>query len=147
MVTEISNVAEFINELSSNNKFKFHAKLVGNFIRMSPETMRNKLSLHKHLKQNNVQPYVVPDREIPLKMIISGSPKTLDYNSVKETLSCRGFAILKISHFKNRRDGKLLPSYLMELPKNVTSHEIYNVRLIFSLKVEIEKVRPAKKAP
>lgn len=46
---------------------------------------------------------------------------------------------------KRRRDTKLLPLYLNELPKNETPDEIFNVHSIFKLWVEIEKFSQQKK--
>lgn len=48
---------------------------------------------------------------------------------------------------KSRRDGKLLTLYLMKLPINLISYEIFNVRSILNLRVEIKKFRRVKKAP
>lgn len=67
MVTEIPNIIHILNELSSNNKFKFAAKLAGNFIRISPETIRDKMPhFCQYFKQNNMQHYIVPDRGMQL---------------------------------------------------------------------------------
>lgn len=65
-------------------------------------------------------------------------------NIVKEIFICKGFTIVKISQMKKCRNRKLIPFYLIELPKNVASLE--NFCSIFSLWVEIENFRPAEKA-
>lgn len=41
MVNQTLNIIEFSNELSSNDKLKFEAKLVGNFDRISPGSITN----------------------------------------------------------------------------------------------------------
>lgn len=107
MVTEFPNIIQFLNELSSNDKFKFAAKHAGDFIKLSPETILYKNLLHAYFKQSNVQHYII--REIPLKAFIRGFPRTFDIESVRETLACRGFIVPKLSKMKSRRDGKLLP--------------------------------------
>lgn len=47
---KISNIIEFIKELPSYIKFKFEAKLSGNFIIIFRETTRDKMSLWEYFK-------------------------------------------------------------------------------------------------
>lgn len=73
--------------------------------RTSPETIPDKLSLPVYFKQNKFQNYVLADREIPFKMVVRGLTRILDLDTIKETLSCGGFALLKFSQKKIHRDG------------------------------------------
>lgn len=70
------------------------------------------------LKQNKMQFYVIPVREIPIKAIIRGLPTSKDIEELKEILAFKGYTIIKISQQKSRRvENKLLPLFLVELPK------------------------------
>lgn len=59
MVTPIPNIIAFTNVLSSSNKFNFETKLVGNYVRFFSASIRDKLSLHEHFKQNDIQHYLI----------------------------------------------------------------------------------------
>lgn len=48
---------------------------------------------------------------------------------------------------KSERDSKIIFHILVELPKNDTLKEFFNIMAYFKLRVESEKFRPAKKAP
>lgn len=88
------------------------------------------MSIIKHLKQTKVQFYVVSDREIPIKVIIRGLQTSTDIEEVKENLSFKGFTVFKISQLKNLIEGKkLLPLFLLELPKNET--RIFNTKSLY----------------
>lgn len=90
MVSQIPNIIEFTNKLSSNNKFKFYEKSERIIYRISPYTTGNKLSLHERFKQNSTQYYWIPDREIPMEALIRGFYSSLGMNLVKGILTCRG---------------------------------------------------------
>lgn len=51
-----------------------------------------------------------------------------------------------IASKKPRRGEKLFPLFIIELPKNETSPEIYNLRSLFQIRITIVKFRVAEKA-
>lgn len=83
MVTEKPNIIQFLNELPRSDKFKFEAELAGNDIRILTETIRDQLSLNEFFKQNDFQHCIIPDREIPHKVVIHRLPKTLNIDSIR----------------------------------------------------------------
>lgn len=48
MITKIPNINEILMNCLINDKFKFEAKLARNFVRISPEIVREKMSLNEH---------------------------------------------------------------------------------------------------
>lgn len=93
MVTQIPNI---INELPSNDKFNFESQSLVNFVRISPDSIRDKFSLHEYyFKKNIIQHYLIPDREIPMTVVVRGLSRSLDMDLEKETKTCRGFTVLK----------------------------------------------------
>lgn len=122
MVTGITN--NIAVELSSGDKFGFEVKITGNCLKISLLTSVKKISIIECLWQQKVQHYVVPDREISIKVVIRGLPLSTNLELIKETLNCKRFSIIKISQFKRRRSGKLSPLFLAELPKYETSFVI-----------------------
>lgn len=83
----------------------------------SPLASVIKIFTAEYLKQNNIQHYVVQDRQIPIIVVIRELPRSTDTELIKETLSCTGFSIIKM---KSERDGKLLTLLPIEIPKNET---------------------------
>lgn len=55
MTSQISDMPPFTNKFLSTDRFKFETNLIGNFTRVLPETMLDKILLHEHFKQNNIQ--------------------------------------------------------------------------------------------
>lgn len=70
MVTVIDNIIDSTNELSSGDIFDFQAKMSGTHFKIFPASLHNKIPVLEYFKQNNVQHYVVPNREISIKVII-----------------------------------------------------------------------------
>lgn len=68
---------------SPNEIFKFKEKIVGNFDIISPENIRDKISLHEQFKQKKMQHYFLPDSEKPMKVVARGLRRYLDMNMVK----------------------------------------------------------------
>lgn len=71
-------------ELSSKDKFNFEAKLMGNYIRIYPARIRDKLSIYEQFKLNNMQHYLIPDREITMEVFFRGLPSFLDMILIKK---------------------------------------------------------------
>lgn len=68
--------------------------------------------------------------KIQFKMIIRDFPRFPLISILSKTLSLlsrKGFSILKIYQMKRPGDGKPFSLYLMEIPKNVTSWEIFKI--------------------
>lgn len=101
--------------------------------------------LFTNTSNRNSQHYIIPDREIPLKVDIRGLPRSMDQELLKETLACKDFCATKISQLKSKRDGKFLPLFLAKFPKNKSSYEIFKVKIIFNFRVDIETFWPAYK--
>lgn len=70
----ITNIIEFTKSLSKSGEFDFDVKLFKNYLKNRHKNLRNKMRLKEHLQQNKVQFYLVPNREIPIKVVIRGLP-------------------------------------------------------------------------
>lgn len=47
MVSEVPDIIELTNNLLTNDRFNFEAKLAGNYLHISPVTMRDKMGIHE----------------------------------------------------------------------------------------------------
>lgn len=135
LVTEVDNVIKLTNEMSSNDRCKFEAKIYGNFTRIYPASLRDKMIIHECLKHRKIQHYIIPGREIPLKVVIRGLRRFTDQDLLKETLACKGFCTTKISQLKSKCNGKPLSLLLADFPENETSYEFFKIKTIFNLRV------------
>lgn len=64
------------NDSSSDDKFNFEAISVGNYIRIYPASFRDKMFIHEHFQQNNIQHYIIPNGDAPLKLSLDDSHGT-----------------------------------------------------------------------
>lgn len=87
MVSLVSDNIEFFNDLLSDDQFQFEAKLVSNYFRNFPASFRDKISIYEYLKQNILQNYLIPDRDIPIKVVIRGLPRSSVLELINETLA------------------------------------------------------------
>lgn len=138
--------------MSSNDRCHFEAKIYGNFTRIFPKNLRHKMLIHEYLlwsyrgwyfQQFQIQHYIVPDREIPLKAVIRDVSISMDQDLLKETLACRGFITNKKTQLRSKRNEKLLPLYLTELPKNETSYQMNHLEV----KVQVSVIKLLCKVP
>lgn len=60
--------------MSSNEEFNFEANLVGNYVKIPLEIIREILSLHKHFKQNYILHHVISDKVITVKEVVRRLP-------------------------------------------------------------------------
>lgn len=105
-----SNIIDFTRDLSKGDEFELEAKISGNFLKILPNSLRDKMRIFEHLKHKIFQFYIISDREIPVKGIIRGLPTSTDIEELKESFMIKGFTIIKISQLKSRRGQyKLLP--------------------------------------
>lgn len=70
MVTQVKNINDFTNDLLLGDKFNFESKFAGRYIRIFSASFRNKVTIHEHLKQCNIQHYLILDRQSPIKVVI-----------------------------------------------------------------------------
>lgn len=59
MVTDITNLIDFVNDLSKSDKFDFGAKLSDKYVKILPNTLRDKMRFNDQFKRNNIQFYIV----------------------------------------------------------------------------------------
>lgn len=102
IVNEIPNIIKFLNAHPLTKNIMLKPNQPGISLKFL-DSVRD-MSLYEFFKQNNIQFYIVPHMEIPLKVVIRGFPRTLDMDSVLEILNCRGFTILKLSQMKMRKN-------------------------------------------
>lgn len=93
MVSVIPNITQFTKDLSKGGEFKFEAKLSGSYIKILPKNLRNKMCKVEHFKQKNVQFCVVPDRKIPMKVIIGRLPISTCIDKINEILTFKGLKL------------------------------------------------------
>lgn len=70
MLSDICNIIDLPNDLSSNDKFNFETKMVHHFIRIFPASFRDKMGIHEYPTENNIHHYLFPDRQAPMKSFI-----------------------------------------------------------------------------
>lgn len=148
MVYGITKPFEFTNNLGANDYAKFSAKMAGNFIRIHPESLKDKNLIKTYLIENNLQFYCVPDTPVPLKAVIRGLPINTPTELIKEKLACRNYDILNIIQMTRRKSSnnpKPLPLFIIHLLKNEKSSEIFNETTLFQIDIRVEKFRSSRK--
>lgn len=92
MINDVENVIELTNDMLSNIRFNFEANIVGRYTRIFQANLRDKLPIHEYLKKlREIQHYLIPDREIPLKIVIRGYSRSTNLELLKKNLFFRGF--------------------------------------------------------
>lgn len=63
--------------------------------------MSDKIEISQHLKESNIQHYLIYYRESPIKVEIRELHGSTTTEMIKENVSCRGFNINKVSQMKS----------------------------------------------
>lgn len=116
-ITGIDNIVDFTNKLSWGDKSEFKAKMSRNYVKISPTSLREKFSIWDFLEVNNIQIYVIPDRDIPIKIRISRFLRSTSNELIKLMLNYRWYNATRISQIKSLKEERLLPISSRSIPK------------------------------
>lgn len=78
MVVGISNIFDLTRDLS-----KVEDETSSSYLKILPNDLRNKMRIIENPNQKKIQFCVIPDREIPVKVIIRGLPTSTDIEELK----------------------------------------------------------------
>lgn len=125
------------------SEIRFSAKARFDNIQLTfekPEDYRFAINYSRH---NNLQyhTYEIDAENKPIKIIIRGLPITTPIQQIMDNLTEQGFKNNKVSQLVSRRTKENLPLFLVTLPNNEHSKNIFNITNILRLVITVEKYK------
>lgn len=91
-----------------------------------------------YFKINRFKFYGIPDTITSMKVVIRGLPASMKPNDIDKTLAAEGLVIHKAVQMINRKDKRILPLFLLHLPREEHSQRIFKRRALFHFRIVIE---------
>jgi hypothetical protein len=115
----------------------FTAKLFNNQIKISADSINTYRQIQKILQDNKIayHTHALPE-ERTLKVLLRGIHSAYDEQVVKDELSSIGYTITHVRQFL--KNGRRLPMYMVMLPNNQSSKEIFNLKFLFCISIRVE---------
>ncbi|GFW02709.1 nucleic-acid-binding protein from transposon X-element [Trichonephila clavipes] len=81
---------------------------------------------------------ITPKNERPIKIVIKGSPKTADPETIKADLEAEGFEPDKVTQLIGRRTKQKLPIFLVTLPRSMENLKIFDLKTLAHLNITVD---------
>lgn len=98
-----------------------------------------------YLKVQWFQFYIVPDLKALLKVVIWELSKSSTPDSNQNELNKNGFNSSKVTQMYSRKDGRILPLFLLHLSCNKISKR-FLIKSLFKIRIDIENYIAPRKA-
>lgn len=126
----MTSIPEFsLTAKLSNNQVKLQADSISTFRLVQDKLAKNKSNFHTFSL----------DSEKSLKVLLRGVPDSFSEEEVKLKLSSLGFELTFIRQFI--KNSYKLPMYMVSLPYNGESKEIFKLRSLFFISIRVKAYR------
>jgi hypothetical protein len=115
----------------------FIAKLFNNQIKITADSITTYRQIQKILQDNKIayHTHALPE-ERTLKVLLRGIHSSYAEQVVKDELSSIGYSITHVRQFL--KNGRRLPMYMVTLPNNQASKEIFNLHYFIGISIRVE---------
>lgn len=116
MVREINDITELTALIKSDCDPNFEVKILGRWVKINTQTFTVEEIIVNFL-EHKFQSYVTTDLKAPMKVVIRGLPKSIKIENIERELMKNGFDVIKTVQMISRKDDRVLPLFLLHLPK------------------------------
>ncbi|KFM56520.1 Nucleic-acid-binding protein from transposon X-element, partial [Stegodyphus mimosarum] len=131
-----------ISNILHENNIQFHGETIPTGIKVITQTPEEYRKIIHILKDKQVEhhSYILPE-DRHLKVVLRGLTSNTLIEDIKSDLETLNYEIKEIKQMTRRRNGEVtkLPLFLISLPKNDKSKEIYNERYLCDMKIKFKE--------
>lgn len=125
-------------------RLEYFVEIQGSWLKVIPDSFATKEKVVNYLKELQFQFYVVPNLETPLKVFHMVLYNSTNSNSIQAELIKIGFDVIKVVQMPSCKDGRILPLVLMHSPRTVNSKNIFQMKQLFKIRIEIDIYKAPK---
>lgn len=101
--------------------------------------------ISEYLKENKYQFYVVPDLEVPFKVVLRWLLKSINSDKMREALNDKCYDIFQAIQMQSRKNGRMLPLFLLHLPRKDKSKMVFQTTSLLKIRIQIEEYIVSRK--
>ncbi|GFQ82783.1 RNA-directed DNA polymerase from mobile element jockey [Trichonephila clavata] len=122
-------------------KEDFMGRVIGNGLRVYPKTPQAYHTIRSYIDKEKLEAYTYQlSEEKELKAVIRGMPSDMPPQEIMDALLELGITVNDCHVMTNRKTGLPMPLFLISLPKNDASRDVYNITELCYMKIIVETI-------
>lgn len=144
-VLEIREIASFTTKFEADWDSDLLVEISSRWLKFITNSLPTKNKIVNYLKEQRFQFFNVPYLEARFKIVISlYNSSTLD--SIQMGLNKDSFDISQDTQMLSRKDGRMLPLFLLHLPQNENCKKFFETKSLFKIRIDSVNYRAPRKA-
>lgn len=119
-------------------------EIQGRWVKILPKTFADKKNV-EYLQEIIFLFYAVPDFKAPMKVVFRDLPKRVKIEIIESEITKIGYYVIKVVQTVSRKDSRVLPFFLLHLPRHKNSKNILQQKSLFKIRIELENYMAPRK--